>query len=72
MILVFASYTATEYFAKSTTIRVYVPTEIERDLSKSLIVGDNYFIVCAPYKLQFKNAYKHRVDMLINIFQEVI
>lgn len=72
MVLEFACYTATEHFAGSSTIRVYVPTEIENDLRKALIVGDKYFIICAPYKLSFHTTYRHRVDLLLNIFQEII
>ncbi len=72
MVLELASYIATEHFAGSQTIRIYVPTDIERDLQRSLIVGDNYFCICAPYKVCFKQQYRHRVDLLLNIFQEVI
>lgn len=72
MILVFNIYTATEYFGGNTNIRVYVPTDMEKDLERNLIQGDNYFVITAPYRIRFNKTYNHRVDMLINIFQEVI
>ena len=72
MVLKLRTYTATEYFGGSNTIRLYVPTDIERRLAPELIVGDNYFCIAAPYKLTLKQRYKHRVDLLLNIFKEVI
>jgi len=72
MILKLACYTATEYFGGSNTIRLYVPTEIEQDLMRELVVGEKYLAIAAPYKLLFKKEYRHRVDLLLNIFKEVI
>lgn len=72
MVLKLLVYTATEYFGGSTTIRLYVPTDLETALSRELIVGENYIVVAAPYKLNFKNTYRHRVDLLLNIFKEVL
>lgn len=72
MILKLLVYTATEYYGCNNTIRVYVPTALEQTLSRELITGDNYLIICAPYKLTFKKEYRHRVDMLLQIFKEVI
>lgn len=72
MILKLAVYTATEYYGGSSVIRVYVPTDMENDLQNNLIVGDKYLVVTAPYRIRYDQKYQHRVDMLINIFQEVI
>ena len=72
MILKLLVYTATEYFGGSSTVRVYVPTEMEDDLRRNLIVGNNYLIITAPYRINFNKQYRHRVDLLINIFQEVV
>lgn len=72
MVLKFQVYTATEFYGNSTTIRIYVPTNLEEKLKMELITGENYFIIAAPYKLVFKKEYKHRVDMLLQIFKEVI
>lgn len=72
MILKLRTYTATEYFGGSNTVRLYVPTELEHRFTNNLIVGDSYLVVAAPYKLTYAQAYKHRVDLLLNIFQEVI
>ena len=72
MILELITYTATEYFGSSQVMRIYVPTELENILSKVLIIGDNYYIIASPYKLRFAEQYRHRVDMLIQIFKEVI
>lgn len=72
MILIFNVYTATEYFGGNTNIRVYVPTDLEKDLEVNLVQGDNYLIITAPYRIRYNKTYNHRVDMLINIFQEVI
>lgn len=72
MILKFAIFTATEYFGGSSTVRIYVPTVLQRDLSRSIFTGENYFVIAAPYKVTFKERYRHRVDLLLNIFKEVI
>lgn len=72
MILVLNIYTASEYFGGSTNIRVYVPTELEEDLKRNLIVGENYFVITVPYRIKFNRKYNHRVDLLLNIFSEVI
>ena len=71
MVLSFIVYSASEYFGGSNTIRIYVPTELEDKLINRLIVGEMYFVIAAPYKVCFKTNYKHRVDLLLNIFQEV-
>lgn len=71
MVLKLQVFTATEYYGKDTTVRLYVPTDMEDRLRESLITGYNYFIIAAPYRLNFKKKYRHRVDLLINIFQEV-
>lgn len=72
MILKFLVYTATEYYGSSNIIRLYVPTDLENTIKDRVIINENYFIISAPYKLKFKQNYRHRVDMLINIFQEII
>lgn len=72
MILVFNVYTASEYFGGSTNIRVYVPTELEKELQQNLIVGENYLLFTVPYRIKFNKKYNHRVDLLLNIFSEVI
>lgn len=72
MVLKFIVYTATEYFGGSSIVRVYVPTDLEEDLRRNLIVGENYLVITAPYRINFNKQYRHRVDLLINIFQEVI
>ena len=72
LVLKFLSYTATKYFGNHSPIRIYVPSELEDRLVHELIVHDNYYIVAAPYRIQFNKQYKHRVDLLLNIFREVI
>lgn len=72
VVLKFRVYTATEFFGKSTTIRIYVPTDLEDIVNRELIAGDFYYVICSPYKLTLKRKYYHRVDMLINIFKEII
>lgn len=72
MVLQLLTYTATSYFGGSSTIRIYVPTDLEQSVERELIVGENYLIVAAPYKLSFRQTYKHRVDLLLNIFREII
>lgn len=72
MVLKFAVYTATEYYGNTSTVRVYVPTEMEDDIINELFKGDNYFIIAAPYRVAFKQTYKYRVDLLLNIFKEII
>lgn len=72
MILKFTVYTATEYYGKDTIIRIYVPTELEQHLMHTLTIGDKYMIVSAPYRVKFKQRYNHRVDLLLQIFKEVI
>ncbi|MCM1324110.1 MAG: hypothetical protein NC218_08105 [Acetobacter sp.] len=72
MILELRTYTATEYFGGSSTVRLYVPTELESSLSRALIVGNNYFVVAAPYKMRYADTYRYRVDLLLNIFEEIV
>lgn len=72
MILKFAVYTATEYYGNTSTIRIYVPSDMENDIMNELFKGDNYFIIAAPYRVTFKQTYKYRVDLLLNIFKEII
>lgn len=72
MILKFNIYTATEYYGGSSPIRVYVPTELEDRLTPELIKGENYFLITAPYRINLKQQYRHRVDLLLNIFKEII
>ena len=72
MILVFNSYIASEYFGGNTPIRIYVPTNLEDKLKQVLVTGANYYIIAAPYRIQYNKQYRHRVDLLINIFEEII
>lgn len=69
-VLVFKAYTATEFYGKDVNIRIYVPTDLEPKV-EDLLVGENYLILAAPYRATFNKQYKFRVDMLLNIFQEV-
>lgn len=69
-VLVFKSYTATEFYGKDVNIRIYVPTDLNYKID-NLMVGEEYLIIAAPYRATFNKAYKFRVDMLLNIFQEV-
>lgn len=71
MILVLNVYVASEYFGGTIPIRVYVPTEMEKKLINNLIVGDSYYVIAAPYKVKWNKKYQHRVDLLVNITQEV-
>jgi hypothetical protein len=72
MVLVFSSYVASSYFGGTVPIRIYVPTELETQLQQNLIIGENYYIIAVPYRIQFKKQYRHRVDLLISITAEVI
>lgn len=65
-------YTATEYYGNSNIIRIYVPTDLENTIKDRVIINDNYLVIAAPYKVRFADNYRHRVDMLINLFQEVL
>lgn len=71
LILILRVYTATELFGGTQIIRVYIPSEMERDLIPCLNVGEFYFVIAAPYKRTFKEIYKHRVDLGLNIFKEI-
>ena len=72
MILVLQVYTATEFYGKQQKIRIYVPTKLEDRLAQELEQGEKYLVIAAPYRVTFKNEYRHRVDMLLNIFKEVL
>lgn len=72
LILRFIAYTATKYFGNSSPIRIYIPTELESSIINELVINENYYIIAAPYRIQFNKQYKHRVDLLINIFKEII
>lgn len=72
MILVLQVYTATEFYGKQQKIRIYVPTKLEDRLANELEQGENYLVIAAPYRVTFKNEYRHRVDMLLGIFKEVL
>lgn len=71
-ILKFRCYSATEFFANSTNVRVYVPDDICYRLINELFIGQDYYIIASPYKVAFKQNYPHRVDLLLNIFQRII
>lgn len=72
MILVFDSYTATEFYAGRTPVRIYVPSDSEEKIRQSIVVGARYFIIAAPYRITIQQKYKHRVDLLLSIFEEII
>jgi hypothetical protein len=72
LVLNFIAYTATNYYGNSSPIRIYVPSDMEDRLVQELIVGDYYYIIAAPYRVQFNKEYRHRVDLLLNIFKEII
>lgn len=72
MVLVFSCYVASEYFGGTVPVRTYVPTEIEQRLLNQITVGADYYIITAPYRVTFKQKYQHRVDLLLNIFEEII
>ena len=72
LVLQLLVYTATEFFGGSNVIRLYVPTDIRGNVLRELIVNENYFVIAAPYKLKFKETYRHRVDLLLNIFKEIV
>ena len=72
MILVFQCYVASEYFGGTVPLRVYVPTEMENRLLNQITIGMDYFVITAPYRIEFKKKYQHRVDLLLNIFEEII
>ena len=46
--------------------------EEKKDIINELFKGDNYFIIAAPYRVTFKQTYKYRVDLLLNIFKEIV
>lgn len=71
MVLKMAVYTATTYYGNTSTVRVYVPTDMENDLMDKLITGDNYLIITSPYRVKLSKGYQHRVDLLLNIFKEL-
>lgn len=68
MVLKLCVYTATRYYGTSVTIRLYVPTDMEDELCETLITGDEYYVIAAPYKINLNKYYKHRVDLLLSIF----
>lgn len=72
MVLKFAVYTATEFYANTSTIRIYVPSDLEYTIINDLFKGENYFVIAAPYRVVFKQTYKYRVDLLLNLFKEII
>ena len=72
MVLVLQTYTATEFYGGQNKIRIYVPTKFQDKLANELEQGENYFIIASPYRVTFKNEYRHRVDMLIAIFKEIL
>lgn len=71
LVLVFKSYTATEYFGGTVKIRTYVPTDKEENVIHDIRVGERYFFITAPYKVRMAKGYPHRVDLLLHIFQEI-
>lgn len=70
-VLLFQTYTSTEYYGTKNLIRIYVPTDIDNDMNERLVTNENYFVIAAPYRLSLGAGYKHRVDMLLHIFREV-
>lgn len=72
MILKFVTYAASEYFGGSITVRVYVPTELEEDIRQNVIIGEYYLVHCVPYRINFNGKYRHRVDLLLNLFEVIV
>ena len=59
MVLKFAVYTATEYYGNTSTIRIYVPTEMEDDIINEL------------FKLIMENASDPRLQSYMPINQSI-
>ena len=62
-------YTATSYTGNTSTIRMYVPSDM--DIIDYLEIGQNYLYICAPYKVTGGAGYPYRIDLLLNIFKEI-
>ena len=71
MVLKFAVYTATEFYANTSTIRIYVPIDMEKDIINELFKGDNYFIIAAPWRVTVRQGYEDRVDLVLDIFKGI-
>lgn len=71
MVLKFIVYAASDYFGGSIPIRVYVPTELENEVRDNIIVGESYLVQCVPYRINLNGKYRHRVDLLLNLFEVV-
>ena len=71
-VLVLSSYVATSYYGNSSPVRIYVPTDMEDGVINRVTINENYYIIAAPYKVQFNKQYRHRVDLLLNIFEEIL
>lgn len=69
LVLTLLCRVATPYYDKNVKVRIYVPQAVEPYLNYSLVIGSEYFVVCAPYASNFK-GYRHRVDMLLNMYRK--
>lgn len=72
MVLSVRVYTACEHFGKSIPVKISVPTELEERLSRELMIGNDYFYICTPYRVTLGEKFRHRVDLLLNIFEEIV
>lgn len=72
MVLKLNIYAACEYCGTNVNIRLYVPTDLEKQVLNMIQVGNYYFIQAIPYKLKFNKRFPYRVDLLLNIFERVV
>ena len=71
LIITLKCYTASRYFGGYNNVRIYVPSDLENDIIREVTIGDDYFAICAPYRVTFKMTYRHRVDLLLQLFKAV-
>lgn len=71
LIITLKCYTASRYFGGYNNVRIYVPSDLENDIVREVTIGDDYFAICAPYRVTFKMTYRHRVDLLLQLFKAV-
>lgn len=71
LVIRLACYTASYCTASTTTVRIYIPTDMENEIIDFLTIGFNYFIVCCPYRSFNSKGYPYRVDLALHVFKEV-
>lgn len=71
LVIKLSCYVATSCTGNVSSIRLYVPTDMENEIINYLNIGENYYVISAPYRVSGMQKFSTRVDLVLNIFKEL-